>query len=51
MDVVVGLNKEYLSTVEEIVENVLELIFLALSEQHYNQAWELSSDPLISDVF
>jgi len=33
VDVVVGLNKEYLLTVEDILENVLDLIFIVLSEQ------------------
>ncbi|XP_076445223.1 uncharacterized protein LOC143283073 [Babylonia areolata] len=30
-DVVVGLNKEYLQTVEDILENILDLIFIVLS--------------------
>ena len=37
VDVVVGLNKEYLLTVEDILENVLDLIFIVLSEQQ--QLW------------
>ncbi|KAL8599016.1 hypothetical protein ACOMHN_006825 [Nucella lapillus] len=31
LDVVVGLNKEYLQTVEDILENILDLIFIVLS--------------------